>query len=125
MKIYRRDLVSDDYSASFAQSGEQAFMLLESDTPPDVVVCDLLMAGLSGSELYEKAVNHDSHWRKRFIFTTGFTNVRHISSFIDSTDALVFKKPLDTPNLREAIRYAVLSARVFRPRAGAGPNLRT
>jgi DNA-binding NtrC family response regulator len=120
LKIYRRDLASDDLNSTFVQSGEQAFMLLASDTPPDVVICDLLMAGLSGSELYEKAVNQDDYWRKRFIFTTGFDNVRHISSFIDSTEALVFKKPIDTKALREAIRYAALSARVFTARMGSG-----
>jgi DNA-binding NtrC family response regulator len=119
LKSYRRDFANDDFACDFAQTGESALTRLQSSSPPDVVVCDLLMPGVSGSDLYEKALGLDASWRKRFIFTTGFGNVRHISAFVASVEARVLKKPLNKPELREAIRYAALTARVFTSRATA------
>lgn len=119
LKSYRRDFASDDLECAFAQTGESALALLSSSSPPDVVVCDLLMPGVSGAELYEKALALDPSWRKRFIFTTGFGKVRHISAFVDSIEAPVFQKPVDSLELREAIRYGALTARVFTSRATA------
>jgi DNA-binding NtrC family response regulator len=116
LKCYRRDFASEDLQCEFVQTGEAALALVSSATPPDVVVCDLLMPGVSGAELYEKAVSTDPTWRKRFVFTTGFSNVRHISAFIESVEGRVFKKPIDAQELREAIRYAALTARVFTSR---------
>jgi CheY-like chemotaxis protein len=119
LKSYRRDFASDDLECAFAQTGESALALLHSSTPPDVVVCDLLMPGVSGSELYEKALALDASWRKRFVFTTGFGQVRHISAFVASVEARVLQKPVAALELREAIRYAALTARVFTSRATA------
>ncbi|HEY6562386.1 MAG TPA: response regulator [Polyangiaceae bacterium] len=119
LKSYRRDFANDDFECDFAQTGESALALLHSSSPPDVVVCDLLMPGVSGSELYEKALGLHASWRKRFVFTTGFGNVRHISAFVASVEARVLKKPLNKPELREAIRYAALTARLFTSRATA------
>jgi DNA-binding NtrC family response regulator len=119
LKSYRRDFANDDLECAFAQTGESALALLHSATPPDVVVCDLLMPGVSGSELYEKALALDASWRKRFVFTTGFGQVRHISAFVASVEARVLQKPVAALELREAIRYAALTARVFTSRATA------
>lgn len=119
LKSYRRSFASEDLACEFAQTGESALARLHSSSPPDVVVCDLLMPGVSGSDLYEKALGLDASWRKRFVFTTGFGNVRHISAFVDSVEARVLKKPIDNMELREAIRYAALTARVFTSRVTA------
>lgn len=119
LKSYRRDFAGEDVECGFAQTGESALAMLHSSRPPDVVVCDLLMPGVSGSDLYEKALALDPSWRKRFVFTTGFGKVSHISAFVESVEARVLQKPLNALELREAIRYAALTARVFTSRATA------
>jgi len=116
LKAFRRDFLNENIACEFAQTGESALALLSSTSPPDVVVCDLLMPGISGADLYEKAMRIDPSWRKRFIFTTGFSSVSHISAFVESVQGRVLKKPINTPELREAIRYAALTARVFTAR---------
>jgi DNA-binding NtrC family response regulator len=115
LRAYRREISADEFDCVFSTSGEQAFVMLEGHTPPDVIVCDLLMPGLSGPDLYAKAVDRERSWRKRFLFTTGFGSVQHISSFIKTVDVRVFRKPLAMPALLESIRYAALRARIFRP----------
>jgi DNA-binding NtrC family response regulator len=125
LKVYRREFSADDITPVFVQSGELAYRLIQSESPPDVIVCDLLMPSVSGADLYEKALVEDASWRKRFIFTTGFSTVSHISSFVESVEARVFKKPLDMVELREAIRYAALTARIFTPRARGGQPARS
>jgi CheY-like chemotaxis protein len=116
VKLYRREFGDTELSAEFAQSGEQALMRIASPTPPDVVVCDLLMPGMSGAELYQRALSLDPIWKKRFLFTTGFGTLDHISSFIDAIGGRVLRKPVAMHELREAIRYAALTARMFTPR---------
>lgn len=116
LKAYRRVMCDGEFDCSFTQYSEEAFALLQSDSPPDVVICDVLMPKLSGADLYARALETDPIWRKRFIFTTGFGTVSHISDFIDSVDARVFRKPIDGKALRDAIRYTSLNARIFAPR---------
>lgn len=116
LRSYRRDFATEDYNALFAQSGDEGALLLQAQIPPDVVVCDLLMPGTSGADLYNLAIARDGSWRKRFIFTTGFAGIDHISSFIQSVEAPVLRKPVDIQGLKDAIRIALIRGRIFNSR---------
>lgn len=47
-------LTDEGYSVALAADGAEAMERLESDTPPCVVILDLLMPVLSGNEVYER-----------------------------------------------------------------------
>lgn len=68
---YRRMVQSEDVQVEFALSGTQALNRILGETPPDVVVCDLLMPEPSGVQVFSRAVDHHRSWSERFIIATG------------------------------------------------------
>ncbi len=44
---------------------------LHAAQPPRFVIADIVMPGMSGLDLYARAVCIDSAWKDRFLFVTG------------------------------------------------------
>jgi DNA-binding NtrC family response regulator len=113
LDAYRRDMAAERIVAEFVQSAERALARIRSQSPPDVVVCDILMPGMSGSELFYRVKAMDASWERRFVFVTGASSMSHVVEFLSGTDARVLHKPVDIDRLRHAISYAALARRVF------------
>jgi PAS domain S-box-containing protein len=52
-------------------SGREALRLLEHDTDWDVILCDVMMPGMSGADVYERATARAGALADRFVFMTG------------------------------------------------------
>lgn len=113
LAAYRREFSAEHWAAEFSSSAERALFRLESTNPPDVVVSDILMPGMSGSELFYRAKAMDASWERRFVFVTGASSVSHVARFLTGTEARVLYKPVENDRLRHAIRYAALARTVF------------
>lgn len=113
LDAYRRDFSGERLLGEFVQSANKALHRLQSPNPPDVVVSDILMPEMSGSELFYRAKAMDASWERRFVFVTGASSMSHVAQFLAGTDARVLYKPVDIERLRHAIRYAALARRVF------------
>jgi CheY-like chemotaxis protein len=111
---YRRYLSLAEMRAEFVMSGQVALARLLSDTPPDVVVCELMMNGVSGSELYRRALGLDATWRHRFVFVSAPLAPSMSQRVARELQYPVLEKPVDPERLREAVRYAVTGARIFK-----------
>ena len=60
-----------DFNITLASSGSEAFAILvaKAGAPFDVVLCDLMMADLSGMDLYAEMLrNAPPRWAERFVF---------------------------------------------------------
>jgi DNA-binding response OmpR family regulator len=57
-ELYRVELEDSGYAVSVAQSGEDAFDIVEK-SPPDLIVLDIQMPGMSGIEILETLVGGD------------------------------------------------------------------
>jgi CheY-like chemotaxis protein len=101
---FRRHLQNDDLSIEFALSGGQALRRLLSDTPPDVVVCDMLLPDISGIEVYQRAVAAEPSFRQRFAVATGASGAPSVVSFLSSFTGPVLYKPIDAAQLTQAVR---------------------
>jgi len=99
-----RTIVSGQMEAEFVMTGEEAFNRILSDAPPHLVVCDILMPGLSGADLYRRAVTLDSSWSRRFLFVTGAASSRTVAEFINELDVRVFHKPIAPERLLDMLR---------------------
>ena len=48
------DLLKDHYRVRVANNGERALKIVRGDTPPDLILLDIMMPGLSGHEVCEQ-----------------------------------------------------------------------
>jgi CheY-like chemotaxis protein len=64
-------LEAEGYSVSQAADGEGAIAALAEDPPPEVVLLDLLMPGLTGREIVDRIRGDPRLARVRVVLTTG------------------------------------------------------
>lgn len=111
LSAYRRLLQNEDLSIEFALSGGQALRRMLSETPPDVVVCDLLLPDLSGMEVFQRAVGSEPTYRQRFVVATGASAVPAHAAFLATFGGPILRKPVSTTELGAAIKACLFGAR--------------
>ena len=87
-------------------SAEEARGLLEARERFGAVVCDLMMPGMTGMDLFEWVEARDPALAARFVFVTGGAFTQRARSFLERTGAPCVDKPFDAGKLREAVRQA-------------------
>jgi FixJ family two-component response regulator len=99
-----RTMVAGQLDAEFVSSSDDAFNRLISEKPPQIVVCDVVMPGLTGADIYRRAVLLDRTWAKRFIFITGAASTPAVAEFLNTLDVRVFHKPVPTERLMDTLK---------------------
>jgi len=74
-------------------SGARALSILEAEKF-DIVLCDLIMPGMTGMQLFETIRARDPEQAKRFVFLTGGTSSPEARTFLLSVDNPRAYKPL-------------------------------
>ncbi len=90
-----------------ATSGEEALELCARG-PFDVVLCDVMMPGLSGVDVLERLRAVDATWSERFVFVTGGAFSQETADALDGTGVPRVDKPVDPVRLAALIRERVL-----------------
>lgn len=103
-------LLTGNRVETFEDSREALDRLIAGELP-DAVFCDLMMPGLNGDVVYEKACAVRPELRERFIFVTGGSFSDGASSFLAQCTTPVLFKPFNATELREALG-ARLASRV-------------
>ena len=92
--------VLDDHSVTTCSIPADAISALTRDGPFDVIVCDLMMPGLSGPELFRRATDLRPNLASRFLFMTGGAFADGILAFLETWRLPVLEKPFDPSALR-------------------------
>lgn len=95
-----------EHDVVVAESGEEALALLEPGDV-DVVLCDLMMPGMSGMEVYEQVRRRRPGFERRIVFVTGGAFVPRLAEFLDSVDNLKLLKPFNVQQVLAAVQAAV------------------
>jgi two-component system, cell cycle sensor histidine kinase and response regulator CckA len=74
-------------------SGHDALELLLSDSNFDVILCDLMMPGMTGPELYESVIAAQPGLQKKFVFMTGGAFTPQVRAFLDQDWVRCLSKP--------------------------------
>lgn len=99
-------LTLEHHDAQISTSGTDALNQL-AKSRFDVVICDIMMPGMTGLELLECLVQQQPDYRHRFLFITGGVLSEAIRVSLDATRVPRLEKPL-TPNQLEAAISKVL-----------------
>lgn len=102
-----RLLLAQDHRVEVAHSGAQALaVLLARPAGFDAILCDLMMPGMSGAELYRQMEDSDPGTGARLIFMTGGAFTSGARRFLDAVDNLQLQKPFDVEAIERVLSQA-------------------
>ena len=97
----------DGHDVTRAGHGKAALALLALDATYDCILCDLMIPGLSGAEVYREATARWPHLVGRFVFMTGGAVTPDCREFLEAFTGDVLWKPF-TP---EAVHQSLARVR--------------
>jgi CheY-like chemotaxis protein len=105
----RRNLAG--HQVTLAESGARALDELAADAPPafDVILCDVMMPGKSGIDVYRDVQARFPERCGTFIFTTGGAYQAEAVKFLQEVDAPCLEKPFTREELFRTIEGLVAS----------------
>ena len=113
-----RRVLNEDHEVVCARNVREALALLEAAGAFDVVLCDLMMPGLTGmKEFYSEVKDRHPEFTERIVFMAG-TSTPAGDAFLARTGNRCIEKPCDPANLRAVV--AELVAQHRSPRRAAG-----
>jgi PAS domain S-box-containing protein len=92
------------HDVTLAHDGARALALLRASTTFDVVLCDLMMPGLTGADVYERAVAEAPALAPRFAFMTGGAVTPDTKAFLETSDSEVLWKPFTPAAVLDCIQ---------------------
>jgi CheY-like chemotaxis protein len=95
------------YEVVTAEGGERAIEALEGEAPFDLVLCDLVMGGVSGMDVHRWIHTHRAELDERVIFMTAGAFTGEVREFLARVDNPVLHKPFDTKTLRWMIAQSL------------------
>lgn len=97
-------LLKDDYRVQSAKDGTKALQICFSDTPPDLVLLDIMMPGMDGFEVARRMREHPNAETIPVIFVTGMdSNEAHQKGLaLGAVDFIT--KPIDPVMLKSRVR---------------------
>jgi two-component system cell cycle sensor histidine kinase/response regulator CckA len=104
-------LLSNTHDVETASGGRAGLEILATDTSFDAVVTDLMMADLTGMDLYERAREVHPDLERRFLFMTGGTFTPRAQSFVAKMGVRCLEKPFERRELLDAVDAISFAAR--------------
>ena len=105
-----RRLLAAEHDVTIASSGADALAQLQGGAQFDVILCDLMMPGMTGAELHAALSEAVPEMTARMVFITGGAFSPASQAFLDRVSNRCFEKPCDIGLLRAAVRALVNSS---------------
>jgi two-component system NtrC family sensor kinase len=104
--VFKR-IIGRSHEVVVVQSGREAIALLERDDGFDRIFCDLMMADLTGMDVYEAlAERRRQDCLERFVFMTGGSFTERARSFLQTVPFPRIDKPFDPELIRSLVAQA-------------------
>jgi CheY-like chemotaxis protein len=102
-------LFTDEYRVRIAHSGEKALHICQSNSPPDLVLLDIMMPGMDGFEVARRMREHPTSETIPVIFVTAMTSNDARLKGLELGAVDFVTKPIDPevlkPRVRNFMRY--------------------
>lgn len=113
-------LLSRSHDVRVASSAEEALSILRDDAGFDVILCDIMMPGMSGIDLYQQLRAEHPPLSARIIFISGGIFTAEADAFVRSIPNPLLHKPFDRKVFEKTL-LALVAAKVV---SGEGPRPR-
>jgi PAS domain S-box-containing protein len=98
-----RKVLERSHHVTSITSGEGALQLLLDGAPFDVILCDVLMPGVSGMDLYRELEEKRPELARRIVFMSGAAAMPRVAEFLEGIDNARIDKPVDLALLHQLI----------------------
>lgn len=98
------EVLRDDYRVRVATSGEKALKIVYSDEPPDLILLDIMMPGLSGLEICRRLKTNPDRRRIPIIFVTAMGSTEDEQRGLDTGAVDYITKPISPPIVKARVR---------------------
>jgi len=98
------EVLCDDYRIRVATSGEKALKIVYSDEPPDLILLDIMMPGLSGLEICRRLKANPDRRRIPIIFVTAMSTTEDEQLGLELGAVDYITKPISPPIVRARVR---------------------
>jgi len=102
-----RLLLEQEYAVEVASSGQQALERMLAGAHFDAVLCDLMMPGMSGIELFAALKARMPGMEERLVFMTGGAFTAEAETFLEEVSNARVEKPFDFASVDRLLRIAV------------------
>ena len=92
-------------------SAEEGQAILEQDESFDLVLCDMMMLGMSGMDLHQWLAKRNRALARQMVFITGGAFTPKASEYLRRAGNLKLEKPFDIVNLKRLVSELVLAAK--------------
>ncbi len=97
-------ILGDDYRVRVATSGEKALQIVYSDEPPDLILLDIMMPGLSGLEICHRLKANPDRRHIPIIFVTGMSSAADEERGLAMGAVDYITKPISPPIVKARVR---------------------
>jgi putative two-component system response regulator len=98
------EVLRDEYRIRVATSGEKALKIVYSDEPPDLILLDIMMPGISGLEICRRLKSNPDRRRIPVIFVTAMTSVDDERRGLETGAVDYITKPISPPIVKARVR---------------------
>jgi len=98
------DILKHEYKVILAKDGEQALKRAFSDTPPDLILLDIVMPDLDGYEVCKRLKNQEETKDIPVIFVTSISEVMEESKGFELGAVDYIRKPFHSPIIKARVR---------------------
>lgn len=103
LRVSLGQILSLEYDVSVCASGREALALIEGGRRFEVILCDLMMPGMSGMDFYESLAAVAPEERARVVFLTGGAFTARARDFLSNVANNRLEKPFDVQELRDVV----------------------
>jgi PAS domain S-box-containing protein len=100
-------LYGDEHDVVVTADPREALRMMEEGERFDIVLCDMMMAGFNGMDLYEAVRQRFPAMAERFVFATGGAFTPRAISFLQAVSNERIQKPFDPDALRKLLQRAL------------------
>lgn len=104
-------VLRNDHDVTCAYGGDQALRILDGDADFDLIVCDVVMPGVGGEEVYRIVGRRYPGLERKMVFVSGGAFTEKAVSFLDRIDNPTLNKPFDRAEMMEVISAALAKSR--------------